>query len=137
MARMATIKVTGLDELMGAFARAGREAPLLAGKALYEEASEAFLLSQAVVPVRYGYLKASGTVLPPLIRGSMAFVEITYGGAAAPYAIYVHELPPARAKHDPPTRWKYLERPVKVTAEGMGKRMTIRVIHMLNEGFKI
>lgn len=132
-----TIRVKGLDELMSAFVQAGRQAPRMAAQALYEEATEAFYLSQQVVPVRYGYLRSSGMVHPPAVIGAKAHVDITYGGAAAPYAIYVHELPPSRAKHDPPTAWKYLERPVKVYAEGMGNRMAVRVMNMLNERFDI
>lgn len=132
-----TINVKGLDALMAAFVAAGRDAPRLAMRALKEEADEAFYLSQQVVPVRYGVLKSSGKVHDPVMRGTEAVVDITYGGAAAPYAVYVHELPPSRARHDPPTRWKYLERPVKVYSEGMADRMATRVMDMLNERFNI
>lgn len=142
-----TIKVTGLDPLMRAFAMAGRDAPRFATKALWEEASEAFLLSQRRVPVRTGALKGSGMVHPPETNGTIATVNITYGGTASGtiedawhgstvgYALYVHELPPSRVKHDSPTGWKYLENPVKLLARDMANRMTTRVLHMLNERF--
>lgn len=133
----ARVQVTGLEPLMRAFITAGKDAPRFAMKALHEEASEAFLLSQAVVPVDLGTLRASGVVHPPRLRGTSAEVEITYGGAAAHYAIYVHELPPSRARHAAPTRWKYLANPVKVYAEGMAGRMTTRVLHMIHERFAI
>lgn len=139
---MGTIKLTGMKELQGAFIRAADMAPRLAAKAMYEEASEAFLLSQAVVPVRYGVLRASGVVHPPTILNSIAIVDITYGGPGAPYALFVHEIPPSKggrwgsgAKHDSPTRWKYLENPVKLHARDMGRRLTVRVLDMLNRGF--
>ena len=132
-----TIRVKNLRELQAAFVAAGQHAPRFAAKALYEEAQEAFLLSQQVVPVRYGALKASGDVSLPQIRATRAFVEITYGGPSAPYAIYVHELPPSRAKHDPPTRWKYLENPVRLVAADMGPRMTQRVLDMIAREFEI
>jgi hypothetical protein len=144
---MTTIKVTGLDPLMHALDRAGSDAPRLATKALYEEASEAFLLSQAVVPVRTGALKGSGMVHPPETHGTIAVVNITYGGTASGtvadawhgatvgYALYVHEIPPGQASHDSPTRWKYLENPVKLYARDMANRMTARVLNMLNERF--
>lgn len=144
---MATIEVKGLEPLMAAFAKAGSDAPRFATKALWEEASEAFLLSQAVVPVRTGALKGSGMVHPPETKGNIAIVNITYGGTASGtiedewhgstvgYALYVHEIPPSRASHDSPTRWKYLENPVKLYARDMANRMTARVLNMLNERF--
>lgn len=132
---MPTIKVTGLEPLIRALAGAGADAPRFAARALHEEASEAFVLSQAVVPVRYGDLKRSGVVHPPVTVGSKAYVHITYGGPAAPYAVYVHEIPPSRAHHDAPTRWKFLENPVKVYARTMGERMTTRVLAQLADRF--
>lgn len=132
---MATIRVKGLDELMQAFVQAGTHAPRYAAAALYEEASEAMYLSQMRVPVRTGALKASGVVHPPTVIGNVAHCSVTYGGPATPYAIYVHEIPPSRARHDAPTAWKYLEYPVKVLAKGMAQRMTVRVLDMVNRRF--
>lgn len=132
-----TVKVRNLKPLQEAFIQAGADAPRFAAKALFEEASEAFVLSQAVVPVRTGALVTSGEVHGPRVSGSKAFCEITYGGPAAPYAVFVHELPPSRAKHDYPTRWKYLENPVRLYAQDMGQRMTIRVLDMIARKFEI
>lgn len=131
----ASIRVTGLNELNAALKAAGSNAPKYARKALEEEAQEAFVLSQSVVPVRYGILKGSGMVHPSEVRGTTVSVQITYGGPSAPYAIFVHEMPPSRVHHDYPTRWKYLENPVRVVARDMGKRMAVRVIEMINKGF--
>lgn len=132
-----SVKVKNLRELQRAFVLAGEDAPKFAALALREEADEAFLLSQAVVPVRTGALVTSGEVHGPKVQGTKAFVEITYGGPAAPYAIFVHELPPSRAKHDYPTRWKYLENPVRLYAQDMGARMTTRVLDMVARRFEI
>jgi len=131
------IEVKNLDLLLDAFALAGKSAPRFAAQALYEEASEAFLISQEAVPVRFGILRASGEVRGPFVRGSQVEVFISYGGPAAPYAVFVHELPPSRAKHDPPTRWKYLENPVRLYSKDMAKRMTTRVLDMINREFEI
>lgn len=131
------VKVKNLEPLLRAFDQAGKEAPRFAAKALYEEAQEAFLISQTVVPVQTGVLRASGEVHGPRVTGPRAYCEITYGGPAVPYAMAVHEIPPGRAKHDYPTRWKYLENPVRVYAEGMAERMTVRVLDMLNRPFNI
>ena len=123
---------------------AGQDAPKFAAKALREEADEAFLISQAVVPVRSGTLLTSGEVHGPTVRGSRAFAEITYGGPAAPYALIVHEVPPNSGgrwgtgyTHDYPTRWKYLENPVRLYARDMGSRMTTRVLDMIARRFEI
>lgn len=132
-----SVKVKNLRHLQNAFIRAGEDAPKFAATALLEEAEEAFLISQSVVPIRTGALLTSGEVHGPKVRGSRAFVEITYGGPAVPYAVYVHELPPSRAKHDYPTRWKFLENPVRLYAQGMGDRMTTRVLNMIARKFEI
>lgn len=136
MASSPDVAFTGQRELIASLKSVGIDLTRLVGKALYEEANEAFLLSQEVVPIQYGPLKASGRVSEPMYEGNTAKVEITYGGSSAPYAAYVHEIPPSRARHDPPTRWKYLENPVSLVAEGMAERMAVRVLDMLNEKFK-
>ena len=132
-----TIKVKNLDRLQAAFVSAGKDAPRFAAKALFEETQEAFLLSQVVTPICDGYLRASGVVLGPFVRGSRVYTSINYGGPAAPYAVFVHELPPSRAKHDPPTRWKFLANPVRLYAETMGERMASRVLDMIERRFDI
>ena len=139
---MASVRVKGLAPLMAAFTAAGNDAPKFAARALYEEAQEAFAFSQTLVPVVMGVLRASGQVHFPVMSGTKAMVMITYGGAAAPYAIYVHEIPPNSGgrwgtgnKHAPPTRYKYLEYPVKRYSRDMAARMTARVLDMLNRRF--
>ncbi len=139
---MASVRVKGLAPLMAAFTAAGNDAPKFAARALYEEAQEAFAISQTLVPVDMGVLRASGQVHFPVMSGTKAMVMITYGGAAAPYAIYVHEIPPNSGgrwgtgnKHAPPTRYKYLEYPVKRYSRDMAARMTARVLDMLNRRF--
>lgn len=131
------VKVKNLERLHHAFILAGQDAPRFAATALFEEANEAFLISQTVVPVRLGDLRASGAVTGPFVSGTRALAYIRYGGPATSYAIYVHELPPSRARHDYPTRWKYLENPVRVYSEGMGNRMATRVLDMIKRRFEI
>jgi hypothetical protein len=139
-----TVKVKNLKELQGAFVLAGRDAPRFAALALREEADEAFLISQSVVPVRFGALLTSGEVHGPFVRGTKVYADITYGGPAAPYALIVHEVGPTSGgrggkgyKHDYPTRWKYLENPVRLYARDMGSRMTVRVLDMIAKRFDI
>ena len=138
------VKVTGLQELISAFDSATGEATGLVANALFEEASEAFLLTQEVVPVRDGILKSSGLVKPPVVSGTKAETSIEYGGGSVTYAIYVHEIPPNSGgrwgtgnKHEPPTRYKFLEYPVKLYSRGMGERMRARVLDMMLKRFSI
>ena len=138
------VKLRNMKPLQEAFIAAGRDAPKFAARALREEADEAFVMSQSFVPVRTGSLVTSGEVTGPRMSGDKAFVEITYGGPSAPYAFIVHEVPPNSGgrwgggyKHDFPTRWKYLENPVRIYARDMGRRMTARVLDMIARKFEI
>lgn len=91
MARTGNIRLTGIPELRKAL----QDAEPLAMKALaagmFEEQSVVIARSQERVPVDTGVLRGSGTVLPPDISGSRVEVVAGYGGAAAGYAIPVHE----------------------------------------------
>lgn len=82
-----------------------------------------------------GALRASGHVKLPEVEPGGITVELGFGGAAAPYAVYVHEIPPPpqkspkgrSARHNPPTQWKYLETPLKAAVAGMLGRLANRV----------
>lgn len=129
------VKVTGAQELTAAFIASGSDAAKYAALGLSEEAYEVFYLSQVFVPVRTGALKTSGTVHEPKVSGSQVTVEITYGGPGTEYAALVHELPPDMARHVPPTRWKYLEFPMKMLEKGREQRLAKRIQDMVNSRF--
>jgi hypothetical protein len=79
--------------------------------------------SARIVPVKTGTLKGSKreqiTVKPREVEGT-----ITYGGAAAPYALIVHERMSDTIRYTTPgTGPKYLEIPTMQMAEEMPKRM--------------
>lgn len=68
-------------------------------RALYEFAHTYVLTpAQERTPVDYGTLKGSGLVDQPKINADSIIVEVGFGGAAAHYAIYVHE--DLDAKHE-------------------------------------
>jgi len=117
----------GWNQLMNLIQGSGRDVNRYMEAALWEEANEAFLVSQELTPVRDGYLKGSGSVKAPRRTGSGIMVEIYYGGSAAPYAQYVHDIP---MRHAPPTTSGYLKKPVDRQAQGMGDRLAARVEHM-------
>lgn len=85
------------------------------------------------VPVDLGTLRSSIHVEEPIRKGKDIEVTIAAGGAAAPYALTVHEYP---SDYDPPS-WKggevefsppgrgpkYIERPLKQAIKGMSNRI--------------
>jgi hypothetical protein len=92
---------------------------------LKQRAFRIYEVSQRLVPVDLGALKASGFVSLPDIQGDWIEITIGYGGPAAPYAFYVHE--DLEAFHDD-GQAKYLEIPFLAERDGM--------IHQLREAVK-
>ena len=103
----------------------GARAAKALGQALYREAALAFAASQREVPVDTTLLKTSGKLSHPYMLGNDLVVDITYGGAAAEYALIVHE--DLSARHNEGTKAKYLEDPVKQQLNGMGDRLLLQV----------
>ena len=95
------------------------------GQALYREGALAFAASQREVPVDTGILKNSGILTRPYMDGGYLVVDISYGGAAADYALIVHE--DMESRHNEGTKAKYLEDPVKRQIVGMGDRLLLQV----------
>jgi len=113
-----TIDTRQLTELI---TKGGVRAALAMGQSLYREGAEAFAASQREVPVDTGILRGSGQLSKPFLMGKDLVVEIKYGGAAADYALIVHE--DLEARHNQGTKAKYLEDPVKRQVIGMGDRL--------------
>lgn len=124
------LTITGDERLVRLLASDGPAAGRKFGPALFDEANEAFAKSQRVVPVDTGSLRASGHVVPPVYSDTGAVIEIAYGGVAAPYAGIVHE--DMEARHDSPTKAKYLEGPVEEQVDGMGERLARAVAEGLS-----
>lgn len=58
-------------------------------------------------------------------------------GYRADYAVIVHEVPPSgdpHATHKPPTKWKYLEDPLKLAMAGFSERVALAVQAILSRG---
>lgn len=95
-------------------------------------AEEIMAASKALVPVRFGPLRASGHVVPPVIAGDVVTVE---AGFSAPYALATHENPragktggvsPSGRRYKAWARvgeWKFLERPFQRIAPKLGERL--------------
>jgi hypothetical protein len=82
--------------------------PRSAARALNGRAEETMTTSLRLVPVDTGRLKSTGRVSKHASanEGTNMSAELSYG---TEYALPVHEIPPDRARHTPPTQWKYLE----------------------------
>jgi hypothetical protein len=122
MASGVGISITGLSALSRKLAASAAKADLAMGAAIYQAALSIFAESQRIVPVDTGSLRASGHVRPPTKVTGGTEVEIGYGGAAAGYALYVHEI--TTSYHAPPTRAKYLEEPMLEAAGHLEATMT-------------
>lgn len=126
-----TIDFDGLDNLESIVARANKGEKVIA-RAMHAEATTVLNESKRIVPVDLGTLKNSGKVSRPKVTPQLVEVDITYGGAAAPYALYVHEDPDAR--HDPGKTYKYLERPFMAQADKFGRNVKLAFLAWLKGG---
>lgn len=115
------IDVEGEDEVDRALKRAGSDAQRALGRALYIEGERIMGESKRLCPVDTGTLRSSGRVQPPEQDSERVVVRMTYGGAAAPYAVSVHEN--LNAYHSPPTQAKFLEQPALEARETMPGRL--------------
>lgn len=81
-------------------------------QAVFMTGQEALNRSKEYVPVDLGVLRNSGNVETPVMSAEKIEVTLSYGGAAAPYALIVHEDMRPKNWSKPGTGPKYLERAV-------------------------
>jgi hypothetical protein len=120
------LRVTGLEDIEAKL-RALPEKALQAGTAELFQATEDIIgdSKENYVPVDLGPLRASGHVQLPERQGDSVTVRAGFGGAAAPYALAVHEhLSPSS-----PPSWRKAEasgRPVQFSPTGYGPKFLER-----------
>jgi hypothetical protein len=119
----------GDKELVNALEAGKDDTPQAIAQAIWEEANLIFAKSQILVPVDTGVLRGSGGVSAPQMGNQGYFVDIFYGGPAAPYALYVHEI--IGNYHNPPTQAKYLEQPFMQSLAEIQNNISRRIIHIL------
>jgi hypothetical protein len=131
------VQLDGMDDLIKMTERLDGGERVLA-QAMYAEATTILNESKKIVPVATGNLRASGRVERPETGNGKASVEITYGGAAAPYALIVHEVPPNTGgrwgtglTHAAGKSYKYLEMPVMAHKDKFVDGVRARVEDML------
>jgi hypothetical protein len=115
MAKDYRLEVEGMNDLLDMLVRGGRDAVAVSGRYLYAHAAKVFERSQYEVPVDTGALRSSGFITQPFVVGNQVAISIVYGQAAAPYALWVHEI--LDAYHEPPTKAKFLEDPLTNSLE--------------------
>lgn len=133
---MATFSFTleGAKELQNMLIAGGDGSGKEAGQAIWEEANKIFAKSQVLVPVDTGVLRGSGGVSAPQSDGKDLYVDIFYGGPAAPYALLVHEI--QGNHHNPPTQAKYLEQPFMEALPSIQANMAARIKDLLSRSAK-
>ena len=124
----------GDKELVNALKSGKESSPKAVAQAIWEEANTIFAKSQILVPVDTGVLRGSGGVSAPQMGNQGYFVDIFYGGPAAPYALFVHEI--IGNYHNPPTQAKYLEQPLMESMNGLQERIKGRIIDIIEKGSK-
>lgn len=104
---MASFELTGVDQLIQTLMLADDLALQGLAAAGYQVMQEIIDVAKSRVPVDLGVLRASGTVLRPVIHHPIVTVEGGFGGAAGDYAMVVHEgrrpgakMPPYQAIAD-------------------------------------
>lgn len=125
------VQLQGLDKLVEQIDRGIKPQQNLA-RAVYAEATTVLNESKKIVPVDDGFLKNSGKVEAPKISPRETSVEVTYGGAAAPYALFVHEDPDAA--HEAGKTFKYLEIPAMAHADKFTRGVQERLISYIRRG---
>lgn len=117
---MREVEIRGDRELIRRLQQLGRQVRPVAAGVLQDEAENDMTEMKRRTPVDTGTLRSSGTVASPKIESHGVSVQLSFGGAAAPYAEIVHEN--LRAHH-PSGRAKYVESVVIETQATLGRRL--------------
>jgi len=117
-------KLTGIPELEAALTEAGGLALEAFASAMLQEQEQIISDAKRLTPVDTGVLRASGTVLPPVITGTQVEVQAGFGGAASAYAVPVHER---MGVHHPTGQAKFLEQPFLERAATLPAKLAAKV----------
>lgn len=119
----------GASEMVKVIKEIAAKFPDRVGAAIYKRGQIVMTASKRICPVARdgGTLRGSGMVAKPVRKGSNISVELSYGGAAADYAIAVHET---ISEHDPPSWQRMYENGgiIQWTSEGTGDHFLSRPI---------
>jgi hypothetical protein len=119
--KILSVEVKGLDKVVASIQNLAGDIQRELAAVLYQEGEGLITEAKQEVPVDTGVLRASGYVRWPEYQGSTVTVQVGFGGAAAPYALLVHEN--LESRHNPPTKAKYLEDPFNRRLRGLDERV--------------
>lgn len=131
MAQIFTFELEGARELRNMLELSGKDAGRVVGQVILEEANMIFAKAMILTPIDTGALRGSGGVSAPMNSPQGIAVDIFFGGPAAPYAIYVHEI--LGNYHNPPTQAKYLEQPFMERLPEIQQNMVRRIIDLIRK----
>jgi len=131
MAQTFTFELEGAQELRNMLEVSGRDAGKIVGQVILEEANMIFAKAMILTPIDTGALRGSGGVSAPMNMPSGIGVDIFFGGPAAPYALYVHEI--LGNYHNAPTQAKYLEQPFMERLPAIQANMARRIIDLIRK----
>lgn len=126
--------VKGLDKLIHGLKLAGDRADKVVAAALFQEAQLVMRKSQQEVPVKDGFLKASGEVEPPKLTAGRVVVTMGYGGAAQEYALYVHNSPYEKNWTKAGTKSHFLSDPLTAAIPHIQVTLMRRIGRMMSAG---
>jgi hypothetical protein len=131
MAQTFTFELEGAQELRRMLEVSGKDAGKIVGQVILEEANMIFAKAMVLTPIDTGALRGSGGVSAPMNMPSGIGVDIFFGGPAAPYALYVHEI--MYYKHNAPTQAKFLEQPFMERLPNIQQNMARRIIDLMRK----
>jgi phosphoribosylcarboxyaminoimidazole (NCAIR) mutase len=131
MAQTFTFELDGAKELRNMLEVSGKDAGKVVGQVIQEEANMIFAKAMILTPIDTGALRGSGGVSAPMNMPQGIGVDIFFGGPAAPYAMYVHEI--LGNYHNPPTQAKYLEQPFMERLPEIQQNMARRIIDLIRK----
>lgn len=119
-----SFKLVNAAETEALLLKAGVFAMPAMTQAMVAEMESVITDAKKLTPVDTGVLRASGTVLPPDVKGTSVEVSGGFGGAASDYSIPVHER---MGVHHPTGQAKFLEQPFLEHGNTMSERMAVRL----------
>ena len=131
MAETFTFELEGAQVLRNMLEFSGKDAGKIVGQVILEEANMIFAKAMVLTPIDTGALRGSGGVSAPINTPQGIGVDIFFGGPAAPYAMYVHEI--LGNYHNPPTQAKYLEQPFMERLPEIQQNMVRRIIDLMRK----
>ena len=131
------LRFNGLGEFSRYLGRCNDRVTPTVARATTDTAHGLLARTIPVTPVEFGPLRASGRVGSPIVVANTITAEVTFGGPAAGYAIYVHEKvftkSGRKVRHTSPTKAKFLSDTASGSFPTMQAEMFARSLAIFRE----